>query len=87
MSSRCIVGCARGVCCCQGGRSVDAVPRKGVPRIFGGIPNTYLGISLWDGDPEAIELSVIKRRDAARLSLRESHDISVGISAHQILVR
>ena len=58
-----------------------------VPRIFGGVPNTYLAISLWSGDPEAIELSVIKRRDAARRSLDESHDIFVGISAHQILVR
>jgi hypothetical protein len=56
-------------------------PEEGLLKIFGGIPNTYLGISVWDGDPEAIELS---RRDTARPSLRESHDIIVGISAHQI---
>ena len=60
------------------------MPRIGVPGVFGAIPNIYLGISLWDGGPEAIEWSAIKRRD---VSLRESHDISVGISAHQILVR
>jgi len=66
---------------------VDSVPRRGVPIIFGVIQNTYLGISFSDGDLDAIGLSVIKRRDAARLSLRESHDISVGISAYKILVR
>ena len=27
--------------CCQVGRSVDSVPRRGLPRIFGGIPNTF----------------------------------------------
>jgi hypothetical protein len=62
-------------------------PLSGVSSILEGIPNTYLGISMWDGDPEVIEISVIKRRDAARPSLGESHDISVGISAHEILVR
>ena len=60
----CIVGCTKVYFCCQVGRGVDSVPRRGVPRIFGGIPSTCLGISLWNGDPEAIELSVIKRRGA-----------------------
>jgi hypothetical protein len=54
---------------------------------FLGIPDTYWGNSLRDGDPEAIEFSVIKLRDAARPCLGESHDISVGINALQILVR
>ena len=40
-----------------------------------------------DGEPDAIKLSVLKLRDAARPCLGESHDISVGINALQILVR
>ena len=54
---------------------------------FTGIPYVYWGNSLRDGDPEAIKLLVIKLRDAARPCLGESHDISVGINALQILVR
>ena len=57
-----------------------------VSSIYIGIPDTYWGNSLRDGDPEAIELSVIKLRDAARPCLSGSHDISVGINALQILV-
>jgi hypothetical protein len=49
---------------------------------------THNWVSLWDGDPEDFKKIEINRlnlssRDAARLSLSESHDISVGISAHQ----
>ena len=78
-------------CCCTRGVGlllpVEAEPRRGVSSVFGGIPNTYLGISTWDGDPEVIEISVIKLGRAASRLLGESHDISVGICAHQILVR
>ena len=75
--------------CCQavGSASGDAVCEKGVPCIFTGIPGAYWGIPLRDGDPEDIILSVINLRDAARPCLGESHDISVGINALQILVR
>ena len=51
-------------CCCTRGVGlllpVEAEPRRGDSSVFGGIPNTYLGILTWDGDPEVIEISVIK---------------------------
>ena len=61
--------------------------QRGVPRLFIGVPDTFWGNSLLDEDPGAIKLSVIKLRVAARPCLGESHDISVGINALEILVR
>ena len=41
------------------------VPRRGVPGLRG-VPDTYWGISLWDGGREAIKLSVIKLDQTTR---------------------
>ena len=69
-----------------GSASGEAACQRAVSGVFKGIPDKYWGILLRVGDPEII-LSVIKLRGAARLGLGESHDISVGINALQILVR
>ena len=66
--------------------SGDAACQRAVSGVFTDIPDKYWGIPLRVGDPEAIILSVIKLRDAARPGLGESHDIFVGINALQILV-
>ena len=70
-----------------GSASGDAACERAVSGVFKDIPDKYWGIPLRVGDPEGIILSVIKPRDAARPGLGESHDISMGINALQILVR
>ena len=65
-----------------GSASGNAACERAVSGVFKDIPDKYWGIPLRVGDPEGIILSVI---NAARPGLGESHDISVGINALQIL--